>query len=153
MNFEYLADHKDKIPTIAKWYFDQWGDLEADNSLGKTILKLHNYLNRDKIPLLILAFDNHDTLGVAQLKYHEMKIFPEREHWIGGIFVPKQHRGKKIGQKLVEEIENLAKSLGVNTLYLQTRKLNGGMYKDLGWIPLEKVEYRGIEVLVMEKRV
>ena len=35
-------------------------------------------------------------------------------------------------------------------LHLQTEQLDGGIYARLGWAPREQIEYRGIQVLVME---
>lgn len=153
MKFDYLADHKEAIPIIARWYFGQWGELEADNSFGETVQKLHGYLNRDRIPLLILAIDNDQILGVAQLKYHEIPDYPDREHWLGGVYVPEKHRGKKIGQKLAGKIADIARSFEVQALYLQTQKLDGGLYKKIGWKPVEKIIYRRKEVLIMEKKL
>ncbi|MDB2356031.1 hypothetical protein N9V89_02245 [Pseudoalteromonas sp.] len=38
-------------------------------------------------------------------------------------------------------------------IHLQTEKLDGGLYKQLGWQPIEQVNNRGVEVLVMSKHI
>ena len=103
------------------------------------------------MPLSILAVDSDEILGVAELKYHEMEIYPDKEHWIGGVFVPLQHRGKGVASIIINRVIEVASSLGVNTLHLQTEQLDGGLYKQLGWEPCEKIFYQGLEVLVMER--
>ena len=67
-------------------------------------------------------------LGVAELKYREMVIYPDKEHWIGGVFIPSNHRGKGVATGMVNKVTEIAKSLGVVTLHLQTEKLDGGSF-------------------------
>lgn len=153
MNFEYLADHKEAIPTIAKWYFNQWGHIADESSAKETSHKLQEYLNRDKIPLMLLATDGEVIVGVAQLKYQEMDIYPDKEYWIGGIFVPEKYRRNRIAARLIEKVTGVARSLDVNILHLQTERLDGGLYRHLGWQPIEQVNYKGLDVIVMEKKL
>ena len=153
MQLDFLANNKHAIPIIAKWYFDEWGYLPEENSVQKVIQNLQSYLNTDKIPLMIIAKGGKEILGTAQLKYREMSIYPEKEHWLGGVYVSKNHRGKRIAEKIILEIISNAKKFGVHELYLQTEKLNGGLYRRMGWKPIEQVNYRGINVLVMGKTI
>ena len=153
MELEYLADNEKVIPILAGWYFDEWGHLEKGNTLDKVTEKLHAYLNTDKIPLIVLAIEGDKILGAAQLKYREMDIYPEKEHWLGGVYVSPKYRGHKIAEKIVGKIISVAKKLSVYKLYLQTEALSGGLYRRLGWKPLEQVNYRGLDVLVMENKI
>ena len=151
MDVKFLADQKDAIPVIAEWYFKQWGILAGEKSVDETILKLQEYLNRKKIPLLILAAEKREIMGVVQLKRYEMDIYPDKEHWLGGVYVAPEFRGKRVASRLVTRAAGIAHSFGIDTLYLQTERLDGGLYAHLGWEPLEQVEYRGLNVLVMER--
>lgn len=151
MELSFLANNKDTIPIIAQWYFDEWGYLTEENSIAKVKQNLHAYLNIDKIPLMIIAKSGKEILGTAQLKYREMSIYPEKEHWLGGVYVSKDHRGKRIAENIILEIISNAKKFGVHKLYLQTENLSGGLYSRMGWKPIEQVNYRGNNVLVMEK--
>jgi len=153
MKIELLAENKNRLPTIAKWYFEEWGYLNKDKTLDKEIEKLQSYLNWNKIPLMLLAIDNDELLGVAQIKYHEMSIYPHKKHWLGGVYVSKKHRGKGIAKQIVLEIIVKAKKLNIRKLYLQTEILSGGLYRQIGWIPIEQVNYQSIDVLVMEKSI
>lgn len=153
MKLDYLANHEQAIPIIADWYYREWGHLKDGNTIDKVTVKLKNYLNKDKIPLIILAIEDADILGVSQLKYHEMDIYPEKEHWLGGVYVSEKHRGNKIAEKIIEKVVSDALSFGVYTLYLQTERLDGGLYSRLGWQPLKQVNYRGLDVLVMKNDI
>lgn len=151
MEFVYLADRPDAIPTVAKWYFKQWGYLRDVSSIEKTVQLLQQYLNRDQIPLIILAVDNEEILGAVQLKFYEMEIYPEKEHWLGGVYVAANHRKKKVAQNLIRKAIEVAESHCIETLWLQTQKLDGGLYKRLGWEPVEQAEYHREKVLVMKR--
>ncbi|MDX1642194.1 MAG: GNAT family N-acetyltransferase [Balneolaceae bacterium] len=150
MEFVYLADRPDAIPTLANWYFNQWGYLNDVSSVDKTVGILQQYLNRDKLPLIILAIENEEVIGAVQLKFYEMDIYPEKEHWLGGVYVSANHRKRNIAGRLVRKALEIAKSHNIETLYLQTEKLDGGLYKPLGWKAIETLEYRGKKVLVMK---
>ena len=151
LEFTFLADRADAIPIIARWYFDEWGHLVQDNSIERTRDKVEGYLNRDKIPLIIVATNDDVLVGAAQLKYREMaKMFPEKEHWLGGVYVAANHRGSGYASQIIEHIVEIAPNYGVETLHLQTEALDGGLYARLGWTPFAQVANDGLEVLVME---
>jgi GNAT superfamily N-acetyltransferase len=151
LDFALLADRPEAIAMIARWYFGEWGQRSPGSTVATICANLEKYLNGTTIPLLVLAVDHDDILGVASLKYREMDIYPDREHWLGGVYVPTAHRGRSIGSRVVENVVERARTLNVSTLHLQTDRLDGGMYRRLGWKESERVTYRGCEVLVMER--
>lgn len=153
MNFEYLSDNKELIPVLANWYFEEWGNKEKGRTLDTETQKLQKFLNKDQIPLILLAIENDELLGAAQLKYREMSIYPDKEHWIGGVYTSKNHRGKGIAKQIILKLIEIASNLNIKKLYLQTENLNGGLYRRLGWKPIEQVNYHNIEVLVMEREI
>lgn len=153
MELKFLADIPEALPQIAKWYFDEWGVRMKDNSLEQITQRMQSMLNRDKIPLHLVATDGHRVLGVAQLKFREMDIYPEKEHWLGGVYVHEAARGNGLASRLISKTLDLAKDFGEKNLYLQTERSDGGLYTHLGWTPIEKVHYNGMDVLVMERSI
>ena len=115
--------------------------------------ELGNYLNSERIPLMVLAIENENVIGVAQLKYREMDIYPEREHWLGGVFVEEAKRHRGAASAIVRKVISIAEELNVEVLHLQTVARDGGLYRKLGWKPVETVHYRNETVLVMEKNM
>ena len=154
LEFVFLADRVDAIPTVSKWYFDEWGHLSEGDSIERTRDRMQGYMNRDEIPFTLLATDDIEVVGAAQLKYHELvETFPDKEHWLGGVYVAPGHRGHGYGSQIVEQIVEIAPWYGVRTLYLQTEVLDGGLYARLGWTPHALANNRGLDVLVMERRL
>jgi len=153
IEFDFLAQRKQYLPQLARWYFDEWGELTQAASVQSVEGRLQEYLNSDKIPLIIIAVDSGELAGAVQLKFREMTIYPDKEHWIGGVYVGEKYRGRKLATTLVDRAIVLAQEMGVKELYLQTKKMNGGLYRKLGWKVIDKVVYRGTEVVVMVKKL
>ncbi|MDH3713878.1 MAG: GNAT family N-acetyltransferase [Gammaproteobacteria bacterium] len=151
MELVFLADRPEAASTLARWYFDEWGHLAENNSVEKVLGKVAATINRDKAPLSILATDGNQIAGGAQLKMREMERYPDYEFWPGNVFVQAEYRGRGVAASMAKEIARLAKSFGIPALYLQTQRLDGGVYARLGWKPVEPVNYRGVEVLVMKR--
>jgi GNAT superfamily N-acetyltransferase len=152
--FFFLADQLDAIPLIAQWYFAQWGHRIPGDTLERSLERLQGFLNRDKIPFILVATRDGEIAGSAQLKFREMAdIFPDKEHWLGGVYVASGFRGQGLGARLAEEIARRAPQYGVTTLHLQTERLDGGLYARLGWVAVEQVDNHGLDVLVMERQL
>jgi len=150
---EYLADHPEFIPQIATWYFNAWGHRESNNSAERIAVRLNTKLNRVRVPIPIVAIADGKLLGTAQLKAHEMEIYPDREFWLGGVYVDVSARNQGIAKQLVHRIEEVARQLGIHELFLQTERLDGGLYAKLGWIRMEQVKYHSVQVFVMRKNL
>lgn len=126
VSIEHLTDHKHRIPTIAKWYFDEWGRDEQNYNYESMITRLERGLTKDSIPMSLVAIEDSKTIGAAQLKIREMPMFPDRVHWLGGVYVDQSFRGQRVGEQLCEAAKEFAVSLGVKKLYLQTEHTDGG---------------------------
>ncbi|TMP77507.1 GNAT family N-acetyltransferase [Pseudoalteromonas phenolica] len=151
MEWTYLAKHPQHIKQLAEWYFDEWGEYVEDGSIESFQNKLQDYLNMDRVPLIILAVEGQTLVGAVQIKYREMTIYPEKEYWLGGVYVNPDYRGQHIASQLVLQAEKCAIELKINLLYLQTESLNGGLYAKLGWEIETQVNYRDVDVAVMHK--
>lgn len=154
LEFQFLADRPDTIDIVSRWYFDEWGYLVQGDSIEAAKDRVLGYTNRDKIPFMLVALEQDECVGAVQLKYREMaRAFPDKKHWLGGLYVAKHLRGRRYGTSLVEQVVKLAPDFGVQTLYLQTESLDGGLYAQLGWTPCTRATNHGLDVLVMERHL
>jgi len=153
MELSLLADHPAAIPTIASWYFHEWGYVRPGRTVASISGDLEAYLNRDKVPLTVVALEEGSVIGAAQLKFREMEIYPDRVHWLGGVFVDPRYRAHGLGAKLIAKVVEIARTLEVRTLYLQTIRLDGGLYARHGWQPLDRVRSGVGDVVVMERHL
>lgn len=152
MEIKYLKDYKEWIPTIAKWFYDEWGHLYPELDIDKIILRLHKRTNVDIIPLALVALENRAVIGTASLKKFDMDTRMQYSPWLASVYVSEKWRGKGIGTSLVRVIEDKAKEIGVKILYLYTPDAQN-FYAKLGWRELESTEYRGQDVTIMIKNL
>ena len=153
VDFDLLANHPEHVGLVAPWLFGEWGDAARGQSSEQLEAGLRSRISTNSLPMHLLAMKGGVPIGFAALKLHEMGEFPQREHWLGSLFVLPEDRGLGIGGALIEEIVRRASERGVGLLSLQTERLDGGVYRHLGWVAVEKFRSRGDEVLIMERRI
>jgi GNAT superfamily N-acetyltransferase len=152
ISIEYLADSPQLVPVIAKWHHDQWSYLNPDRSLSDRIAEYQTGHGRGQIPTTVVAFLEDQPVGSASLIEHDMDTRLELTPWLASVFVSPLHRGQGIGSALVRRIEKEAENLGIGVLYLFTPDQES-LYTRLRWKVLSREDYRGEEVVIMEKKI
>ena len=150
MEISLLADHPHDAPKIAKWYYDEWARI-VPNVTEEMILEkvIEKSLNREEIPLSLVAHLDGELVGVLELKIRENKNYPEYENWIGGVFTHHEHRCKGVAHSLLESAKEKAVRFGVKKLYLQCESFNVELYLNHGFKVLHQIQQNEIEVSVM----
>ncbi len=85
MELSLLADKPEESKIIAQWYYDEWLSNVHDVTLELVRGKVSRAINRDQIPLTVLAHKDQKLVGVVELEFHENKNHSEYEHWLGGM--------------------------------------------------------------------
>jgi N-acetylglutamate synthase-like GNAT family acetyltransferase len=152
MNIAYLSDHKEAIPLLAQWFYKEWAYLNPGKTLADVEQLIGERTNTDKIPIALVAFDNHELLGTVCLKVHDMDTRLDLSPWLAGLYVAAPRRRQGIGASLVAAIENKAIELGIKQLYLHTPGAES-FYAKLGWQVNERPQYHGYLVSLMQKRI
>lgn len=152
ITFEYLADRPEDVPLVMAWWQTVWGDRMGD--LATYTAKFSETLGTQALPLDIIALQDGEPVGSASLKAHELQtIYPAYQFWLGSVFVKPDCRGQGIASMLARQIIAMARQRQLPQLYLQTVNLTGGLYAALGWEPLDRLNYRGEEILVMVRKL
>jgi GNAT superfamily N-acetyltransferase len=148
MQIDYLAQHPEFIPELARWHHQEWAHLRPGDSIEARISRLRAACGRAEIPTVVVAFTDATLLGSAKLVLHDMDTHMDLSPWLAGVFVSPEHRSQGIGTALVQRAVSEARSLGVQRLHLYTPGAEQ-FYLRLGWSPVERLTYRGAEVVVM----
>jgi len=107
MEISLLADNPQESKVIARWYYDEWASIAPDMTIGQIQEKVAKAINRDQVPLIVLAHQNNELVGVAELKFRENKNHPEYEHWLDGLFVTPDYRGQGISNLLIKKSKSM----------------------------------------------
>lgn len=152
MDITYLADHKEVIPTLAQWFYQEWGCLHPARTLQDVERLIGERTNTTKIPLALVAFEGGELLGTVCLKAHDMDTRLDLTPWLAGLYVAAPLRRRGVGAELVSAIEKKSHELQIEKLFLYTPE-SEGFYSRLGWHVNERTEYHGYPVTIMEKKI
>ena len=153
VTIEYLADHREFVPTVAQWLHWEWGHLRPGETVEDRAARVERACGHCEIPTTFVALAGDQLLGAASLVEHDMTTRPELAPWLSGVFVAPQHRRRGVGAALVERVAQEARVLGTPRLYLYTPG-SGALYLRLGWSVMERTFYRELwgeqELTIME---
>jgi GNAT superfamily N-acetyltransferase len=145
-----FVEHPELVDQVAAWGFAEWGHLNPGQTLQSRTAWIRETMNIDRIPIVLVARDDAGPMvGTASLLFDDLEGDP-RNPWLASVFVPAEQRGKGIASALVVAIEDAARRLGYPTLYLYTASA-ALLYAGLGWRALERRDYRGEHIQVMDK--
>ena len=134
----FLADYPDTVPTLAKWFRDQWPDYYADMSQEQLEQDFLEDASRDRLPIRLVAFESNELAGTIILRENGTETLPEFQPELGGLYVVASHRGHGIATELVRAGMQVALDQGYKTVYATTIAV-AGILERLGWEFLQTV--------------
>ena len=128
----FLADYLDTIPTLAKWFRDQWPDYHADMSQEELEQDFLGDASHDRLPIRLIAFESNELAGTIILRKNGTEMLPEFQPELGGLYVVASHRGHGIATELVRAGMKVALDQGYETVFATTVAA-AGILERLGW--------------------
>lgn len=151
IKIDYLGNYPHLAENLARWSWAEWQPIYIER--GQTFEHaLKNYQERtniDRLPLALVALHEGELIGTVSLKFHDLDTRPELDPWLGGVFVLPEWRGRGIASRLMRRAVSEAARLNLPKLYLWTSSAEG-LYQKLGWQIVERSEYCGKNIVVME---
>lgn len=137
MLIERLSDHAEAIPILAAWYLAEWEPYYGRNGPGDALADLQARLNRNKLPIGLVAIKDGQVLGTVAL---DVDVTTNLTPSIVGLMVGPEHRRRGVATDLVQACENLARELGSKRIYLSTNVL-GSVLARSGWRQIGSVQF------------
>lgn len=135
IDIQFLADCPAVIPAIACLHQLELGMGKRSNYY-RTLERFHLRLNRDFLPLTLVAFRDTLPVGSASLVKCDLDSHRHLEPWLASLFVATTYRNLGIGRRLIQEIEAIVASQGYQQLYLYTWTRTE-YYRKLGWTVID----------------
>ena len=148
LQIEYLDQHIDAIPDLARWHHAEWAAIIPHLSLADRVAGFRARARRGVIPTAFVAVLGADVVGLACLVECDIESHQHLTPWLASVLVAPEHRGRGIGSALCECTTEEAQLLGVEKLYLFTFNRQR-LYGRLGWLALENTLYAGASGTIM----
>jgi len=146
-----LADHIEHLSLLADWNFGFWGRVTGRSREGY-VARLSGYLQRDRLPIALIALADGIPAGTACVNFDDMSARPDLAPWLANLYVESAFRGRGIGSALVRAAEDAARRAGHGRLYLYTPDQER-LYAGLGWQVTARCPQDGESVVVMLKEL
>ncbi len=145
----FLIDHAEVIPTLANWFALEWSDYYAKKTLADIEQDFRSDLNRDKLPIRLIAYQDDLPVGTIVLREQISETHPQYQPGLGGLYVTISHRGQGIARQLVQAGMTTAQELGIQTLYATTQ-VAGGILEGLGWQHLGSIQNHAEQIALYQ---
>ena len=142
-----LADIPEAIPTMAKWFYDEWHNYDG-RSISQITAQLSENLNRNFIPITFVAHQSLEILGTISLDISDLPEFDSYSPWLASLYVHEAHRGRGVASALVSHLKQFALSGGYTPLYLWTLG-SMSLYERFGWVEISRATYLGNAITIM----
>lgn len=151
VDIQYLGDHKELIPVLAGWIYDEWSFLYSRKTARYIESLLRKRVNKKNLPLTLVALKAGVPVGTISLKPFDMDTRRNLTPWLTSLYIAEPWRRRGIGSSLVKAAEQKAAELKIHKLFLFTTGALVPFYKKLGWNVKEKTTYRRYPVIIMER--
>jgi RimJ/RimL family protein N-acetyltransferase len=131
LTIDFLADHPDTIPTLAKWFRDQWPEYYANWSNAQIEQDFLLDTSRTTLPSRLVAFESNELVGTIILR-EQTESLPGFQPELGGLYVVASHRSHGIATELIRAGMKLAREQGYETV-TATTIVAAGILERLGW--------------------
>jgi GNAT superfamily N-acetyltransferase len=151
ITIDLLKNHKNAVPQLAKMWHELLGKAwMPDVSIDYIEGLIGSWINDNTLPLAYVALKNNEIIGLGSLQ-NNCGIRFDLGPWLGSLIVDRCYQKQGIGELLVTTIQEKAKQLGFNDLYLFTfDKALLRYYHRLGWTEIGIDDFCDKPVTIMK---
>ncbi|MGH1404667.1 MAG: GNAT family N-acetyltransferase [Alphaproteobacteria bacterium] len=120
---EYLADYPHFFKDCAAWSYGRWGVQDKNASLDRALSRFQNGSQKNDLPLTVIAINDKTDLPVAMgslWSSEDTEKWDDLTPWIASVFTLYRYRNMGIASQIVDRLEQDAKRLGYEDIYLQS---------------------------------
>ena len=136
------------VEAAAKLRYDAFFEGSA-GSLSDDIAGLHVLLSHSDEAAFVAVADD-EVVGTCLLVANELDPLHDVSPWLAGLVVGKKYRSSGIGGALVRAVEDAARMVRIESIYLYTDEAEP-FYERLGWVTIDRVVSDG-EISILMRR-
>ncbi len=136
----HLFETPSATPILARWFIKEWMPWYGPDGAGDAESDLTACHNKNELPICMVALGPDETvLGTASLKEDSVGSELGVSPWLAALLVAPDQRGRGIGTRLVEALEQQARDMGFNAIYVSTDTARP-VFSRLEWEPVGSSE-------------
>jgi GNAT superfamily N-acetyltransferase len=144
-----VSDRPELAPVVATWLVNEFGYPGSRTLDEMTALILSSPRGPEESFVL---FEQGRPVGTASLAHDDLATRRDLTPWLAGVFVEPSYRGRGYATALVRHVEAFALAASVRSLWLYTWTAEP-LYASLGWLRVGLETERGMEVVLMSRRL
>ena len=135
-----LLDHPKAVDAVTHWIDGEWSSFSG-RTLEQTRARFSKGIERDRLPITQVALVDNKPVGVASLRARDSFDFlPGATPWICNVFVDETARGRQVASSLCNSLQDKARSLGYDEVFLATPMLKNSLYHRLDFREVARVD-------------
>jgi GNAT superfamily N-acetyltransferase len=140
-----LSDQPELAELVASWILTEFGHPGSPSLEVMTALYLAPHDGPEETFVL---FEGDTPVGTASLSRTDLPSRPDLTPWLASVYVDPEFRGRGYASTLVRQVEDLARTASVATLWLFTWTAEP-LYARLGWERVGIERHRDQDVVLM----
>jgi len=111
-----LAECPLLAPVVARWHFGEWGHFYPGGTVDGRLDHIQTRMNRDRIPMTVVALDGEEPLGAGALVEHDMGCavdFGTRDLYLYTASAERLY--EKLGWRLLSREPYMGREIGLMT--------------------------------------
>ena len=140
------------IEQLAKWHHEEWLHLNPGAKLEQRLLRYEKSIDMKSLPEIFVASDGDKLIGSATLEKEDMDTRAFLTPWLASLFVEPEYREQGVASQLIQYVIDYSRQQNYKNIYLFTEDQTD-YYKKRGWHFVETLEYRSVEVDLMNQKL
>lgn len=138
---EYLEDYPEYVEACAAWAYGRWGVQNKNGSLERSLGLFNDGAQKNAIPMTVIVVNEKNGLPVAMgsLREKDGEIWGGFTPWIASVYTLYRYRGLGIAGVIVQRLEDEARRLGFDNVYLMSGSA-AGFYLKNGYKAVDMVK-------------
>lgn len=125
------------LEVVAHGTWKEWWEHQG-KPYDRFLSALREALNDNLLPSMLVAHEGETFLGSILLIEDDIGCRPQYTPWLAALLTHPDHRSKGVATHMMNELEALARTNGVPTLYLNADPVMRPFYEAHGWTCIEE---------------
>lgn len=138
MKIELLVDYPAYIEDVAEMVNKEFVANSGSKKSYKEVRTFFSNTYAKQFPITLIALEENECIGTVSVFENDLAERELYKPWLASLYTEPEHKGKGVGQKLINLTIRAVKDLGFKDLYLRTEDASE-YYLARGWKLVESI--------------